>query len=185
MGETWVHPTADVSPLAVIGAGSSIWNQVQIREGAVIGENCTIGKDVYIDKEVRIGNRVKIQNGVSVYKGVIIEDDVFVGPGTVFTNDRYPRAFSSDWEVVPTVIKKGASLGANSTIVCGVTVGKYAVVGAGAVVARDVPDFALVFGNPATIRGWVCSCGRVLKNIAAQDWDSKEIKCPRCSREAP
>lgn len=151
----YAHPTAEVSPLASIGPGTKIWNQVQIREEAVIGSDCIISKDVYIDKGVIIGNGVKIQNSVSVYHGVTIEDDVFVGPNATFTNDMFPRADNPDWQVVPTLVKRGASIGANATIVCGVTIGERAMVGAGAVVTKDVPPSALVVGNPARILRWL------------------------------
>jgi predicted dehydrogenase/acetyltransferase-like isoleucine patch superfamily enzyme len=147
----FVHPSAEVSPLANIGRGSQVWNQAQIREKAEIGEECIIGKDVYIDLGVVIGDRVKIQNSVSVYHGVTIEDDVFVGPQAAFTNDLYPRADNPDWQVVPTQVQRGASIGANATIVCGVTIGERAMVGAGAVVTKDVPPYTLVVGNPARV----------------------------------
>ncbi len=158
-----VHPSAEVAPGAVIGPGTRIWHQAQVREGAVIGADCVLGKDVYVDCGVVIGNRVKIQNGVSLYRGVTLEDDVFVGPGVVFTNDRYPRASSSEWQVMPTRVCRGASIGANATIVCGVTIGEYALVGAGAVVTRDVPPRSLVVGNPARVVGRVGEDGRPLR----------------------
>ncbi|RMF06291.1 N-acetyltransferase [Candidatus Woesearchaeota archaeon] len=174
-----IHESAYVSPDAEIGEGTSIWNNSQIREEAVIGEGCNIGKDVYVDKGVRIGNRVKIQNGVSVYHGVTVEDDVFLGPHMTFTNDLHPRAFSEDWKVYPTLVKKGASIGANATIVCNTTLGEYSMVGAGAVVTKDVPPHALVVGNPARIVGFVCRCG-----IKAQKKEEEEDKivmeCPEC-----
>lgn len=154
-GDHFVHPTAEVSPLASVGAGTKIWNQAQVRAGAVLGAECVIGKDVYIDQGVSIGNHVKIQNSVSVYHGVNVEDGVFIGPNVAFTNDRFPRADNSDWQVVPTVIRRGASIGANATIVCGVTIGERAMVGAGAVVTKDVPPYALVVGNPARILRWL------------------------------
>ena len=161
----FVHQTADVSEKATIGAGTRIWHFVHIREGASIGENCSISKDVYIDVDVSVGNNVKIQNGVSVYKGVTVEDDVFLGPNVTFSNDLYPRVFPSDWKILPTSIKKGVSLGANATIVCGVEIGKYAMVGAGSVVTKDVPSYGLVVGNPARLKGFVCKCGRRTKQI--------------------
>jgi acetyltransferase-like isoleucine patch superfamily enzyme len=147
--EIYVHPSAHIDPAASIGAGSKIWINAQVRENARIGEQCIISKDVYIDEDVRIGNRCKIQNGVSVYKGVIIEDEVFVGPYVVFTNDRVPRAFNLDWEITGTLIRNGASLGANATILCGVTIGEFAMVAAGSVVTKDVQPYTLVMGNPA------------------------------------
>ena len=160
MADYFVHETAEISKGAIIGKNTKVWHQSQIREGAKIGENCIISKCVYIDFDVKIGNNVKIQNGVSVYHGVEVEDDVFLGPHMAFTNDLYPRAFNSNWELVTTLVKKGASIGANATIICGTTIGEYAMVGSGAVVTKDVPAYGLVFGNPAKIKGFVCKCGR-------------------------
>lgn len=143
------HVTAEVSNNATIGEGTKIWNGVQVRDGSHIGNECILSKDVYIDSGVIIGNRCKIQNSVSVYQGVSIEDEVFIGPNVAFTNDKVPRAFNSDWKLTETLVKKGASLGANSTIICGITIGEFAMVGAGSVVTKDVPPFTLVVGNPA------------------------------------
>lgn len=145
----FIHPSANVSETAVIGDGTKVWINVQVRERAIIGADCVISKDVYIDQSVRIGDRCKIQNGVSIYKGVTLGDDVFVGPHAVFTNDKVPRAFNVDWTVTSTHVLDGASIGANSTIVCGVTIGEYAMVAAGSVVTRNVAPFTLVLGNPA------------------------------------
>jgi len=183
--KVFIHPTAVVEEGAIIERGTRIWHFVHVRSGAKIGRNCNIGKDVYIDVGVEIGDNVKIQNGVSIYRGVKIEDDVFIGPYAVFTNDKYPRAFNRDWEVVPTVVKRGASIGANATIVCGVTIGEYAMVGAGAVVTRDVPPFGLVVGNPARLKGFVCYCGKPLKNsdIVEQRDDYIVFKCRYCGKE--
>jgi len=177
-----IHPTAEVSPEAKIGDGTNIWHQAQVREKAEIGEGCNIGKGVYIDTGVKIGNKCKIQNYVSLYHGLVIEDDVFVGPSATFTNDLYPRAFIwDDKRVGKTLVKRGASIGANSTIVCGITIGKYAMVGAGSVVTRDVPDYALVYGNPAMQRGYVCECG-----VRIKGFDGKGItrigKCEVCGK---
>lgn len=147
--DVYVHPTANVSEAAKIGAGTKIWINVQIREGASIGSKCVVSKDVYIDHGVSIGDRCKIQNSVSVYNGVTIADDVFVGPNVSFTNDRVPRAFNQGWKITPTRIGEGASLGANATIICGVTVGQFAMVAAGSVVTKDVAPYTLVMGNPA------------------------------------
>ena len=149
MNDVFIHPSAHVDSRASVGAGTKIWINVQVREKAVIGVDCVISKDVYIDTGVTIGDRVKIQNGVSVYNGVVIEDDVFVGPHACFTNDRVPRVFNVDWKIAPTLVKKGSSIGASATIVCGNTVGEYAMVAAGSVVTHDVPPFTLVVGNPA------------------------------------
>ncbi|UNQ72874.1 acyltransferase [Infirmifilum sp. NZ] len=179
----YAHPTAVVEEGAEVGEGTRIWHFAHVRSGARIGRNCNIGKDVYIDAGAVVGDRVKIQNGVSVYRGVVIEDDVFVGPYAVFTNDKYPRAFSTDWEVVPTVVKRGASIGANATIVCGVTIGEYAMVAAGSVVTKDVPPHGLVAGNPARLIGFVCYCGRPLKEKVGETSESVIFRCSHCGRE--
>lgn len=171
----YIHETAHVSDNAIIGDGAKIWINVQIREGAQIGKNCIISKDAYIDHDVVIGDDSKIQNGVSVYHGVTIEDAVFVGPNAVFTNDYYPRAQNPGWDITPTLIRRGASLGANCTVICGHTVGEYAMVGAGSVVATDVEPYALVVGNPARKIGRVCRCG-----MRADDG-----RCSKCGFELP
>lgn len=155
----FIHPSANVSDKAIIGRGTNIWINSQIRENANIGSNCNIGKDTYIDFDVRIGDRVKIQNGVSVYHGVMISDDVFVGPNVTFTNDYYPRAFNNEWQLRETKINEGASIGANATIVCGSILGEYCMVGAGSVVTKSVEPYTLVVGNPAKKIGKVCRCG--------------------------
>lgn len=173
MNNVYIHPTANVSELCTIGSGTSIWVNSQIIKNVVIGSNCKIGKDTFIDHDVSIGNGVKIQNGVSVYHGVTIEDDVFVGPNVTFTNDLCPRAFSTDWKVSKTVLKKGASIGANATIICGHSLGEYCMVAAGSVVTKDVPSYALVMGNPAKISGYVCKCGEKLV----------DGKCEKCGFE--
>src|SRR6266851_885485 len=173
----YVHPSAEVSPDAHVGAGTRIWRQVQVREHAHIGETCNIGKGVYIDAHVRIGSNVKIQNHVSVFEGVTLEDGVFVGPHVCFTNDLLPRAITpdgklkgvEDWEITPTLVKYGASIGAGAVILCGVTIGTFALVGAGSMVTRDVPPHALVFGNPARQHGYVCRCARRLADVHEQD----------------
>lgn len=156
----FVHDTAIVDPRSSIGKGTWVWVNAQIREGLKVGEDCVICKDVYLDHGVEIGDRCKIQNGVSIYHGVTLEDDVFVGPNAVFTNDLYPRAFSEEWEYVATIVKRGASIGANATIVCGVTLGEYCMVGAGSVVIEDVPPYTLVVGNPARVVGKIDKQGR-------------------------
>jgi len=172
----FIHPTAEVSPDAVIGEGTKIWNQAQVREGAQIGESCVISKNVYIDTQVTIGSRVKIQNNVNLYHGVTIEDDVFLGPSMTFTNDLFPRAFREDWKLSGTLVQKGASIGANATIRCGVTIGAYAMIGAGSTVTKDVPPHALVVGNPAHQVGWVCVCGAKLL---------ADGQCTRCGMHFP
>jgi UDP-2-acetamido-3-amino-2,3-dideoxy-glucuronate N-acetyltransferase len=182
MKDVYIHPSAEVSDRAVIGPGTKIWHFAQVRENASIGENCVIGKSVYVDFDVKIGNGVKVQNFVSIYHGAEIEDDVFIGPGVSFTNDLYPRAFISDFHVHKTRVKKGASIGANSTIVCGVTIGRYAMVGAGSVVTEDVPDHALVYGNPARLTGFVCKCGRKLKKEKETD-NYVLMICTECKEE--
>ena len=164
MEDVFIHPTAHVTDGAVIGKGTKIWNNAQIRENTVIGENCIISKDVYIDAGVRIGSGVKIQNGVSVYHGVTIADDVFIGPNVCFTNDLVPRAFNKEWTITETRIERGASIGANATIVCGHNLGEYCMIGAGSVVTKDVLPYTLAVGNPAKQIGDICKCGVRLKN---------------------
>lgn len=158
----FVHSTATVEEGAVVGEESKVWHYVHVRAGARVGSHTQIGKSCYIDTGAVIGSGCKIQNFVSVYAGVTIEDDVFVGPSVTFTNDRYPRAFGL-WKLTPTVIRRGASIGANATIVAGVAVGPYALVAAGAVVTRDVPPYGLVAGVPARLVGYVCRCGRPVR----------------------
>ena len=162
-----IHPTAEVSENAQIGDNTKIWNHAQVRENAVVGQNCIVSKNVYIDAGVKIGNNVKIQNNVNVYNGVLVEDDVFLGPSMTFTNDKLPRATNATWKITETSVKKGASIGANATIICGITIGEYAMVGAGAVVTKDVPPYTLVVGNPAKPIGKVCKCGERINNGTA------------------
>lgn len=177
LASVYIHPTAEVSPEATVGAGTRIWRQVHVREHARIGENCNIGKGVYIDAHVQIGSCVKIQNHVSVFEGVTLEDGVFIGPHVCFTNDLIPRAITpdgklksaDDWQITPTLVKYGASIGAGSVILCGVTIGSFALIGAGSMVTRDVPPHALVFGNPARPHGYVCRCARRLSDIHERD----------------
>lgn len=169
--DVFIHPTAHVDPRAELGAGTKVWINVQIREGAKIGRNCIISKDVYIDYAVTIGDACKIQNSVSVYNGVTIGNGVFVGPNACFTNDKVPRATNADWQITPTVIEDGASIGANATLVCGITVGAYAMVAAGAVVTRSVPPYALVMGNPARVVGQVDEAGNRVDQPAPEGMD--------------
>jgi acetyltransferase-like isoleucine patch superfamily enzyme len=170
MQDVYIHPTADVSPEAEIGPGTRIWHQAQIREGAELGRECIVGKGAYIDFGVRVGNRVKIQNYALIYHGATLEDGVFIGPRACLTNDRIPRAITpegalkeaDDWQVGPTTVQCGASIGAGAILLPGVTVGRFAMVGAGAVVTKDIPDHALVVGLPAQLAGYVCHCGQHL-----------------------
>src|SRR3989338_3614064 len=184
-----IHKTAEVSEMAKIAETAKIWNWVQVREGAHIGENTILSKGVYVDFEVCIGKNVKIQNNVSVFHGVTIKEGVFVGPHVCFTNDKIPRAVNpdmslksaSDWKVSEIIVEEGASIGANATILPGVKVGKFALIGAGSVVTKDVPDFALVIGNPARIVGYVCKCGKkftenILCNICKAHYDNSSGK---------
>lgn len=167
-----IHKSADVSKNAKIGSGTSIWNNVQVREEAQIGENCVLGKNVYIDKGVKIGKNCKIQNNVSIYHGVTIEDGVFLGPHVCFTNDKNPRAINpdgsikseDDWNISKSLVKGGAAIGANATILPAVTIGKWALVGAGAVVTKDVSDYGIVVGNPAKLIGYANEKGEKIRN---------------------
>jgi len=178
MSKVYIHQTAEVSPQAEIGEGTKIWNLAQIREGAKIGTNCIISKDVYIDQGVIIGNGVKIQNGVSIYKGVTLEDDVFVGPHSTFTNDFRPRAFTSDWAVIPTLLRKGCSVGANATVMCGVTLGEYCMISAGAVITVDTLPYGLYIGNPARLKGFVSKSGFEMESYEAET-DYLLFKCSK------
>lgn len=176
-----IHSTAFVSADARLGNGTSVWNNAQIREGVEVGENCIVGKDVYVDFDVKIGNNVKIQNGSSLYHGLTVEDGVFIGPRVVFTNDLYPRAITpdgklkgaDDWEVGPILIRYGASIGTGAIIIPNVTVGRFALVAAGAVVSRSVPDHGLVMGIPARLVGYVCRCGLRMQPKGAEYYCSK------------
>jgi UDP-2-acetamido-3-amino-2,3-dideoxy-glucuronate N-acetyltransferase len=173
-----IHPTAIVEEGAVLGADVRVWHRSHVRTGSRIGAGSSLGFCVFVDAGVEIGERCKIQNHVSVYRGVTLEDDVFVGPHATFTNDRYPRADAEGWEVVPTIVRAGASIGANATIVCGVELGRRCVVGAGSVVTKDVPAYALVLGAPARIHAWVCRCGRPIARLG----DPVPTRCPHCGR---
>jgi acetyltransferase-like isoleucine patch superfamily enzyme len=176
----YAHPTAIVESES-IGEGTKIWHFAHVRRSSKIGKCCNIGKSVYIDIGAEVGDNVKIQNFVSVYKGVVIEDDVFVGPSATFTNDLYPRAFIWDEEhVSATRICRGSSIGANATIVCGITIGEYAMIGAGSVVTEDVPSYALILGNPGRQRGWVCRCGRRLNTVLHDDGSKTVYRCSSC-----
>ena len=171
--EVFVHPSSFVDEGASVGPGTKIWHYCHILPRTVIGAACNIGQNVVIGPDVTIGKGCKIQNNVSIYKGVTLEDEVFCGPSMVFTNVFNPRAAIRRMdEARPTLVKRGASLGANCTIVCGVTIGSFAFVGAGAVVTKDVPDHALVYGNPARVQGWVCACGEKL---------GSDLRCPACA----
>lgn len=170
-----IHETAFVAEGAIIGNGTSVWQNCIIQDDVIIGANCNIGANVFIESGVRIGNGVKIKNNIAIYSGVIISDDVFLGPNCVFTNVINPRAFiSRKNEFKQTIVKKGATIGANSTIICGHSIGEYAMIGAGAVVAHDVEDYNLVVGNPEKVIGYVCQCGCRL---------NAELLCKECNKE--
>ena len=178
MADFFVHESSYVDDGCEIGAGTKIWHFSHIMSGCRIGRGCNIGQNVVVSPQCVLGDNVKIQNNVSIYTGVILEDDVFCGPSMVFTNVVNPRSHvSRKDEYRETLVKKGASLGANSTIVCGHTIGAYAFVGAGAVVTKDVPDYALVVGNPARIAGWMCRCGVKLASVGA----AGTVECSACN----
>ena len=177
----FVHASSYVDDGCEIGAGTRIWHFSHVMAGARIGRGCNIGQNVVISPQVLIGDNVKIQNNVSVYTGVILEDDVFCGPSMVFTNVMNPRSHvPRKDEYRQTLVRRGASLGANSTVVCGHTIGCYAFVAAGAVVTRDVPDYALAVGNPARLTGWMCACG---VKLAAGGRPPDRIACGTCGAE--
>ena len=173
----FIHPSAFVEDNVQIGDNTKIWHHAQVRTGAKIGMNCVLGKGVFCDTQVSIGNNVKVQNYVSIYHGVTIADDVFIGPHAVFTNDLFPRA-RGEWQVVETKVECGASIGANATNRCGITLGEYCMIGAGAVVVKTVLPHALEFGNPARIQGYVCKCGR---KLLGNRYKEPQV-CPHCSQ---
>lgn len=178
MVEYFVHESSYADEGCKIGAGTKIWHFSHILPGAVIGEKCSIGQNVNIGARAVLGNRCKIQNNVSIYDDVILEDEVFCGPSMVFTNVINPRAFiERKHEYKKTLLKRGCTIGANATIVCGNSIGEYALIGAGAVVTKEVPAYALIYGNPAKQHGWVCKCGVKLEQ------NGINAKCPACSLE--
>lgn len=179
MSEPFIHPTAVVDQPCEIGEGTQIWHFCHVSAKVSLGQRCKLGQNVFIASGVTMGNNVKIQNNVSVYAGVILEDDVFCGPSMVFTNVKTPRsafARNTQADYLETRVKRGASIGANATIVCGIIIGRHAFVGAGAVVTRDVPDYAIVYGNPARQQGWACECGVRLV------FKDHRANCPECTR---
>lgn len=175
MNDYFVHESSYIDENVTIGEGTKIWHFSHIQSGAVIGKNCSFGQNVNVSNNVKIGNGVKVQNNVSIYEGVELEDYVFCGPSMVFTNDLTPRAKYPKGHVgyKKTLLKEGATVGANATVVCGHTIGKWAMIAAGAVVTKDVPDYALMAGVPAKQIGWVCECGEILR-----DSDN----CVKCKR---
>jgi len=176
--DVFVHPTAIVDDKVTIGKGAKIWHFSHVLSGSKIGKNCNIGQNVVIGPDVKIGNNCKLQNNVSVFKGVTLEDNVFCGPSMVFTNVFNPRAHIRRMEEIrPTLVKKGATIGANATIICGHTIGRYAFIGSGSVVTKDIPDYALVVGNPAQQKGWMCGCGIQL------DFKKDVAYCRACKRK--
>ncbi|MGA3030907.1 MAG: acyltransferase [Candidatus Limnocylindrales bacterium] len=190
-----VHASAELEADVSIGPKTSVWNRAVLRSGASLGAECIVGRDAFIDEGVQLGDRVKVQNGALIYHGVTVGNGVFIGPGAILTNDRYPRAVTAtgelargdDWVVSPIELRDGCSIGAGAVVVAGTTVGRFATVGAGAIVTRDVPDYALVAGNPARRLGWVCACGSRLVGpdgayAAPNPSPNAPLACPRCGR---
>ena len=179
MSDYFVHESSYIDEGAEIGAGTKIWHFSHVMKGARIGEHCNVGQNVLVSPDVTIGNNVKIQNNVSIYTGVTVEEDAFLGPSMVFTNVINPRSHvNRKNEYKTTLVKKGASIGANATIVCGTTLGRYCFIGAGAVVTHNVPDYALAYGSPARVRGWMCQCGEPIKFVEKDGVE--RAKCKSC-----
>lgn len=183
--EVYIHPTADVSDKAKIGEGTQIWHQAHVREGVELGSDCILGKGVYIDFDVKVGSRCKIQNYALIYHGASIDDGVFIGPNACLSNDRFPRAITSDgnlktaddWHVGLINVRYGASIGAGVIILPDVTIGRFAMVGAGSVVNRDVPDHGLVVGVPGHLIGYICACSQIMESETESLY-----RCPTCGR---
>ena len=178
MKNNLIHKTADVERGAKIGKDTVVWNNSQIKKGAVVGDNCIIGHNCFIDSGAKIGDKVKIQSNTDIWNKVTLENYSFVGPSAVFTNDLNPRSKypKTEDKWLPTLVKEGATIGANATILCGITIGKWAIVGAGAVVTKDVPDYSIVIGVPAKPVRWVCECGKKIVFL------KNESKCSFCKR---
>lgn len=177
--EYFLHESSYIDKNVKIGKGTKIWHFSHILSNVTVGENCVIGQNVCVGPNVTIGNNVKIQNNVSVYEGVTLEDDVFCGPSMIFTNVYIPRSAHPKKrnEYLETLVKKGSTIGANSTIICGVSLGEYSFVGAGSVVTRDIPAYAIVYGVPAKIQGWICECGNRLV------FSAKTTSCSKCEKK--
>jgi len=181
--DVFVHETAIIEEGVTLGSGTRVWHHAHLRQGASVGEHCNLGKNVYVGAGVRIGSNTKIQNNVSVYEGVTLGNQVFVGPSAVFTNDLFPRSRpGSRWALVETAVDDGAAIGANATIVCGVRLGRWCTVAAGAVVTHDVEPHELVGGNPARRMGWMCECGRLVVRTSGP---IPEADCSACGRTLP
>ncbi len=180
----FVHETSTIEDDVKIGEGTKIWHYAHIREKARIGQGCTLCTNVYVDKGVEIGDNVNIQNGVSVYQGVTVGDDVLLGPHMTFTNDVYPRA-EGEWNIEETEVKKGVSIGAHATILSGLVLNEYCMVGAGAVVTKDIPANTIVYGNPAVVKGFVCDCGKKFESAEKvfEDMDKVIFRCSECDEE--
>jgi len=171
----YVHQSSIIDQPCQIGEGTKIWHFCHILHGAQIGKNCSLGQNVNVGGKAIIGNYVRIQNNVSIYDGVILEDYVFCGPSMVFTNDINPRSkYPKHGKYLKTLVKEGVSIGANATIVCGINIGKHAFIGSGTVVTKNIPDYALVYGVPAKIKGWVCECGEKL------NFEKNQTQCLKC-----
>lgn len=181
MSETSIEPTAVVEEGAAIGSGTRIWHHAHVRSGAKIGSGCVLGKNVFVDTGVFVGDNVKIQNNVSVFDGVRIEDQAFIGPSVVFTNDLLPRS-NGEWSRVSTLVGQGASIGANATVVCGNQLGRWSIVAAGAVVTSSVAPYEVVAGNPARHHGWACRCGEI---VSRDERYPVGTACPRCETPLP
>ena len=182
MSNIYVDNTAIIDNGVILGEGTKIWHFVHIMRDTTIGKNCIIADYVSVGRLVKIGDRVKIENQATIFEGVTIEDSVFIGPHVTFTNDLYPRSLNKDWKIIPTLVKQGSSIGAGAVIVCGVTIGEYAMIGAGSIVTNNIPSHALAYGNPAKIRGFVCKCGRKIE-LEKETKSLVYLFCPVCKEK--